>query len=129
MCIRDRPKSQKIVILMTDGDNTMGSTGNNNASLYNSLGYIWQGRLGITSGNTSQRKSAMDGRLSTLCGNMKAQGIVIYTVRVEVTSGDSSLLRGCASSDEKFYDVQDASQLNAVFDAIAGSIENLRILK
>jgi Flp pilus assembly protein TadG len=123
------PKSQKIVILMTDGDNTMGSTGNNNASLYNSLGYIWQGRLGITSGNTSQRKSAMDGRLSTLCNNMKAQGIVIYTVRVEVTSGDSSLLRNCASSTEKFYDVQDASQLNAVFDAIAGSIENLRILK
>ncbi|HYE46250.1 MAG TPA: pilus assembly protein [Caulobacter sp.] len=123
------PKSQKIVILMTDGDNTMGSTGNNNASLYNSLGYIWQGRLGITSGSASQRRSAMDGRLATLCANMKAQGIVLYTVRVEVTSGDSSLLRNCASSAEKFYDVQDASQLNAVFDAIAGSIENLRILK
>lgn len=122
-------KSKKIVVLMTDGENTMGSTSNNNASLYNSLGYIWQNRLGITSGSTAQRKAAMDGRLTTLCANMKAQDIVIYTVRVEVTSGDSSVLRGCASSNDKFYDVQDASQLNAVFNAIAGSIENLRILK
>lgn len=123
------PKSTKVVVLMTDGDNTMTSTGNNNASLYNSLGYIWQNRLGITSGNTAQRKAAMDARLTTLCNNMKAEKIVIYTVRVEVTSGDSSVLRGCASSNDKFYDVQDASQLTAVFNAIAGSIENLRILK
>jgi Flp pilus assembly protein TadG len=123
------PKSTKVVVLMTDGENTMGSTGNNNASLYNSLGYIWQNRLGITSGTTAQRKAAMDARLTTLCNNMKAEKIVIYTVRVEVSSGDSSVLRGCASSNDKFYDVQDASQLTAVFNAIAGSIENLRILK
>ncbi len=123
------PKSTKVVVLMTDGENTMGSTSNNNASLYNSLGYIWQNRLGITSGSTAQRKAAMDTRLTTLCSNMKAQNIVIYTVRVEVSSGDSSVLRGCATSNDKFYDVQDASQLNAVFNAIAGSIENLRILK
>jgi Flp pilus assembly protein TadG len=122
-------KSTKVVVLMTDGENTMGSTGNNNASLYNSLGYIWQNRLGITSGNTAARKAAMDAKLTTLCTNMKAQGIVIYTVRVEVASGDSSILRGCASSNDKFYDVQDASQLTTVFNAIAGSIENLRIIK
>lgn len=123
------PKSTKVVVLMTDGENTMGSTSNNNASLYNSLGYIWQNRLGITSGSTAQRKAAMDGKLTSLCANMKAQGIVLYTVRVEVSSGDSSVLRGCATSNDKFYDVQDASQLTAVFNAIAGSIENLRILK
>lgn len=123
------PKSTKIVVLMTDGDNTMGSTGNNNASLYNGLGYIWQNRLGITSGTTSQRREAMDGRLATLCANMKAQGIVIYTVRVEVTSGSSTVLQNCASSADKFYDVQDAADLDSVFNAIAGEIENLRILK
>jgi Flp pilus assembly protein TadG len=122
-------KLTKIVVLMTDGENTMGSTGNSNASLYNSLGYIWQGRLGITSGSTAERQAAMDGRLSTLCANMKAQGIVLYTVRVEVASGSSALLQGCASTPDKFYDVQSASQLDAVFNAIAGSIQNLRILK
>jgi hypothetical protein len=70
----------------------------------------------------------MDGKLATLCANMKAQGIILYTVRVEVTTGDSSVLRNCATSGDKFYDVQDASQLTAVFNAIAGSIQNLRIL-
>lgn len=123
------PKSQKVVVLMTDGENTMGSTGNNNASLYNGLGYIWQGRLGITSGNTQQRRNAMDGRLTTLCANMKAKGIVLYTVRVEVTSGTNTVLKNCASSPEKFYDVQDANQLTSVFAAIAGQIENMRLYK
>jgi len=49
-------------------------------------------------------------------------------VRVEVTTGDSSVLRSCATTADKFYDVQDAAQLTSVFNAIAGSIQNLRIL-
>ena len=121
-------KLQKIVVLMTDGENTDSSTSSNNASVYAGLGYIWQNRLGITSGTTSQRRAAMDSRLSELCANMKAKGVIIYTVRVEVTSGTSTVLQDCASSADKFYDVQNASQLTAVFDAIAGSIQNLRIM-
>jgi hypothetical protein len=60
---------------------------------------------------------------------VKAKGIVLYTVRVEVTSGTSDLLKGCASSPDKFYDVQNVSQLGTAFDAIARSIDNLRISK
>ena len=71
--------------------------------------------------------TAIDSRLALLCTNMKNAGIVIYTVRVEVTTGSSSLLRNCATTPDKFYDVQSASNLTAVFSAIAGSIENLRI--
>ena len=66
-------------------------------------------------------------RLALLCTNMKNAGIVIYTVRVEVKTGSSSLLQNCATTPEMFYDVQSASNLSAVFSAIAGSIENLRI--
>jgi Flp pilus assembly protein TadG len=123
------PKVNKIVVLMTDGENTMGSADNNNESLYNGLGYIWQNRLGTTSSRSDRRREAMDDKLATLCANMKAQGIILYTVRVEVSSGTSSVLKTCASSTDKFYDVQNAAQLDAVFNAIAGSIENLRILK
>lgn len=121
-------KLQKIVVLMTDGENTNSDTSSNDDSVYAGVGYIWQNRLGITSGTASQRRAAMDGRLEELCSNMKAKGIIIYTVRVEVTNGTSSVLQNCASSADKFYDVQSASQLTAVFDAIAGSIQNLRIL-
>ena len=124
------PHLRKVIILMTDGANTMGNPGSvseQNTSYYSALGYIWQGLLGITSGNSATRTSAMDARLSALCTNAKAKGIVIYTVRVEVAVGSSAVLQNCASSPDKFYDVQDVSQLGAAFDAIAGSIDSLRI--
>jgi hypothetical protein len=37
------------------------------------------------------------------------------------------LLSGCATSADKFYNVQSPSNLTGVFSAIAGSIQNLRI--
>jgi Flp pilus assembly protein TadG len=121
------PKTTKIAIIMTDGDNVMSGANNDNDSTYNGLGYVWQGRLGITSGSDSARAAKMDSRLALLCTNMKAKGIVIYTIRVEVKTGSSSLLENCATTKDKFHDVQNASQLNAVFQNIAGEIANLRI--
>jgi hypothetical protein len=123
------PKVRKIIILMTDGQNTSSVTSNTNQSTYSGLGYIWQNLLGMTSGSSSARTARMDQRLAALCTNIKAQNITIYTVRVEDTSGSSSLLQTCASSPDKFYDVQTASQLNATFEAIAGSIDDLRIAR
>lgn len=120
---------RKVVVLMTDGENTnnIPSSWNLNTSDYSGVGYIWQNLLGITGGNSSQRQTAMDNRLALLCTNMKAKGIYIYTVRVEVTSGSSTVLQDCASSPDMFYDVQDVTQLNAAFQAIAGAINSLRI--
>jgi Mg-chelatase subunit ChlD len=123
------PKVRKIIILMTDGQNTSSVTSNTNQSTYSGLGYIWQNLLGMTSGSSSARTTRMDQRLAALCSNIKAQNITIYTVRVEDSSGSSSLLQTCASSPDKFYDVQTASQLNATFAAIAGSIDDLRIAR
>lgn len=124
---------KKIVILMTDGENTMTNPGSSNAngSYYSGVGYIWQNIMqGLTSSSgSSARQTAMDARLALLCTNMKAQNIVIYTVRVEVAAGASTVLKDCASGADKFYDVQDVSQLSAAFDSIAGSIDNLRISK
>jgi hypothetical protein len=83
----------------------------------------------VSSADNATRTSAIDARLSQLCTNMKAKGIVIYTVRVEVTTGSSDLLKNCATSPDRFYDVAQASQLNSAFQAIARSIDNLRISK
>ena len=117
----------KVVVLMTDGDNTYTDKSSNNRSNYDGYGFIWQNRTGTIADSTSTRTTAIDNRLALLCTNMKAAGIVIYTVRVEVTTGSSALLQTCATTPDKFYDVQSASNLTAVFSAIAGSIENLRI--
>jgi Flp pilus assembly protein TadG len=125
------PHLKKIVILMTDGENTLYDSNNTNDSYYGGLGYVWQGMLsGITgSSSTTQRTTAMNNRLTQLCTNMKARKIEIYTVRVEVTSGSSTLLQGCASAPDKFFDVANVNQLGSAFDAIAAAITNLRITK
>lgn len=122
-------KLSKIAIIMTDGDNVMSNASNDNQSNYNALGYLWQNRLGINGGGEGARTAAMDKRLALLCENMKAKGIVVYTVRVEVKSGASALLKKCATSADRYYDVQNANDLNDVFQRIAGEISNLRISK
>jgi len=123
------PKVRKIIILMTDGENTTTDSSNPNDSTYSGLGYIWQNLLGMTSGSANSRADRMDERLAALCTNIKAQNITLYVVRVEVSSGTSSLLKTCASGNDKFYDVQNVSQLSATFDAIAGSIDDLRLAR
>ncbi len=126
----------KIMILMTDGENVLSSNSSPNASTYSAQGYIWQGRLGITSGSNAQRRTALDNRLDhptagreDLCGNMKAQGIIIYTVAVQVDAAAQALMERCATSSDHYFNVTSASAIGAAFDRIAGSIENLRITR
>lgn len=122
------PDTTKVIVLMTDGENTNFDLGNNfNNSMYSSVGFLRQGRLGITDGTQDQRTAQMNSRLSTLCTNLRNQGVVVYTVRVEVSAGDSSVLRSCATEPAYYYDVQNAANLADAFRSIAGSITRLRI--
>jgi Flp pilus assembly protein TadG len=132
------PKHKKIVILMTDGQNTMTDSGNANGSFYSGVGYAWQGRVlqangtPIGSNNTqAERTAALDDRLSKLCTNMKAvdKDIEIYTMRVEVTGGTSTVLQNCASAADHYFDVTNSAQLDATFQQIAGSIASLHLSK
>jgi len=126
------PKHQKILILMTDGENTIADRDTPNDGTYAGTGYIWQGRviksnglplLNGASGDT--RTAALDHRLSLLCTNMKAKNIEIYTIRV--VAGSSTLLQNCASSRDNFYNVTNSTTLTAVFSSIAGQIAALHL--
>jgi Flp pilus assembly protein TadG len=124
----------KIIIIMTDGENVMGGADNPNDSTYSGLGYIWQNRLGITSGSDGQRRTAMDNRfdhptpgVEDMCGNMKGTGIEVYTVAVQVDPAAQTMLRRCADDEDHYFAVSSASGIGAAFDRIAGAIENLRI--
>ena len=48
---------------------------------------------------------------------------------MRVIDGNASLLRGCATKPEMFYDVDEAVELNVVFSSIAQNLANLRITK
>jgi Flp pilus assembly protein TadG len=93
----------KIIILMTDGLNTQNR---------------WDG-------NGFDPCDSCDTRTALACTNAKAAGIKIYTIRV--IDGDANLLRNCASDPSMYYDVQNASQLTAVFNAIGGQLANLHL--
>ena len=89
----------KVIIILTDGQNTQNR---------------W-----------SSTESVIDARTSKACDNIKAANIKLYTVRV--IDGDVTLLKGCATKPEMYYDVQQAVQLNSVFSSIAQNLANLRI--
>ncbi|MCE4222182.1 pilus assembly protein [Methylobacterium sp. C25] len=121
--------TRKFIILMTDGENQSTLNYSNNGSYYSGISYIWADRLGNFNeySSNASRTAALDSRLSTLCTNIKAAGIQIFTVRVEVTSGTSTLLQSCASSPSMFYDVSNSANLTAAFQAIGSQISELRL--
>jgi Flp pilus assembly protein TadG len=101
------PDLDKVIILLTDGDNTESWKNSNNTKV------------------TSQ--SSIDARTTLACTNIKAANIRLYTIRV--IDGNASLLQGCATNPTMYFDVQQASQLTGVFGAIAQNLANLRIAK
>jgi hypothetical protein len=95
------PDLDKVIILLTDGDNTQNR---------------W-----------STWESSINARTKKVCDNAKANNIKIYTVRV--INGNADLLKDCASKPDMYYEVSQASQLNTVFSSIAQNLANLRISK
>lgn len=93
------PDLERIIILLTDGDNTQNR---------------W-----TTNG------TAIDARTDLACTNTKANGIRLYTIRV--INGDAALLRRCATTPSMYYDVRSAAELVPVFQRIAAEIGQLRL--
>jgi hypothetical protein len=113
------PGNTKVIVMMTDGEQAIGPGG------YTGIGFPWQRRVEST-GNPAAIPAALNNRLATVCTNIKARGIIIYTVRVEVP-GDNTLLQNCATDPGKAYNVSQAADLDVTFKEIARSIQNLRI--
>ncbi len=92
----------RVMIVLTDGENTANRWGNNAGD-------------------------KIDKRLTAVCNNVKATGILVYTIRV--IDGDGALLRSCATSPTHYFNVTTASQLTPVFEQIASSLTKMRISK
>lgn len=119
------PSWVKAVVLETDGQNDVGSTA------MTGLGYLADGKFGSTSLSTASTN--MNNRLTTVCNNMKAAGIVIYTIGLGqgATGTASTALKNCAGPAGKgqFYAAPTGADLQSAFAAIANSLNNLRLSK
>ncbi len=120
------PNLNKVAILMSDGLNNYPGAANYNKSLYFSYGYSRLGRIGSTSSATSTLIAALDARTRLACDHAKAAGIIIYTVALGADA-DPDLMAYCASKPSYFYAPANGSDLTPTFQAIAASINKLRI--
>jgi Flp pilus assembly protein TadG len=92
---------QDVIILMSDGLNTENR---------------W---------STSQ--TSVDSRMDKACDRAKAAGVMIYTVLV--MSGNSTLLKDCATDQTKYFAVNSTTGLVATFETIGAFLTKLHLSK
>ena len=94
---------QKIMVLMTDGANNVGTGISYSGSSYGAYGrgsqVLATNRYGTT--NSSNWNSTLDTNLTTICTSMKAKGILIYATGFNLSnsSADTAIknrLKACA---------------------------------
>jgi hypothetical protein len=116
----------KVAIIMTDGE-------------YNSIyrnGVIAQDSTSGSGGNQYKiNQNSHNGntysQAQQLCTNMKAAGIIVYTVGFQVhdTPAAQNLVQQCATDAEHVYLPSDGTELRQAFRAIAMKVSTLRLSK
>lgn len=87
-----------------------------------------------TSGANQQQANAdarLDARFSAICTAMKAEGITVYVVGLEVTQGSAidTMLANCASSSRTYVRARTAADLPDRFREIANQLVALRLVE
>jgi Flp pilus assembly protein TadG len=106
---QNRPDLRKVMILLTDGVQTVETTGPG-------------GRVSISSANDS---------IAEVCANMAHAGVVVFTIAYDLRDAfTENLLLNCASTAEYFFD-SDASQnlsdvFNTIYENLTGSVRLTR---
>ena len=99
----DTPLMDKVVILMTDGENTPWLTGD-----------------GLTQDQTNDQ-------LKAECTAMKDEGIIVYAITFQAPSSLDPIFAHCATSDAHHFKSPTNEALEKTFKAIGAELSNLRI--
>lgn len=131
----DRPydngtlNNYKAVIILTDGDNVFNAcSGTFCRGSSTPFGYLADGRVGSTVSSTAV--AALDSKVTTICNNMREQGIMIYAVMFDLPAGSSAtrtLFSNCVGDPSHFFDAVDSAQLQSALKTIAMDLTKLRI--
>jgi Flp pilus assembly protein TadG len=102
-------KGQKVLVLMTDGDNTLSS----NAPYHN-----------------GSDGAVADAKTKELCDGIKKDDIKLFTVAFKVEKASSkAMLLDCATSPAEAFDAADDAALLDAFGQIAESLTAMRLTK
>lgn len=103
---------RKALVLMTDGSNTRR---------FNSDGTH-------SDATTTAHTTKVNSDTSAVCTEAKAKKIEVFTVAFAVTDlAAKTMLQGCASGADHYYDATNAAALAAAFQAIGQSLTSLRL--
>ena len=120
------PELLKVVVLMTDGAFNTPYCKGVAAKDAGSGSPSSDSRINCNATNGDPFDQA-----ETLCTNMKAKGVIVYTVGFNVgnDSDVKNLMSNCATSPEYVYMPSNGNDLKIAFRAIAQDINSLRISK
>ncbi len=115
------PTMNKVVILMTDGDNNFGG------SNYTAYGPLSAGRIGTT--NTTTANTTLNTRTTAVCNSLKSHNVIVYTIALgaDLNATSLAMLKGCASKSSNFFQSPTTNSLQAAFQAIAAQLNSLHI--
>lgn len=138
--------TSKIMIVMTDGENTAYKTTPKNGTSerrlidlngsvqFSAYGYPWNERLGGMRSTNGDLVEEMNNRTLQACTNAKAAGITVYTIGLSTDGVSQSspevvraMLTACASSPDRAYFPDEPQDLRDVFADIAGQLAALRL--
>ncbi len=125
----DDVQSDKVVVLLTDGDNQFYDNPPSGPRGSDFTAYGRLNDLGFTT--LSAGRDELDQRMARTCAAMKAEGITLYTITFGPTpnSGTQTLYRNCATSPGHYFHSPDNSDLSSVFRAIGRQLSSLRVAR
>lgn len=136
----DTPNNAKVVVLMTDGQNTWNALSNPmNGSTYSAYGYYSNANGRLPAGNQNvnsetRARAAMDALTREACSNARAAGVTIYTIGFSGTydpidQQGKDLLTDCAGNATRAFFTNSASGLESAFAQIGDQIGKLRLTR
>jgi Flp pilus assembly protein TadG len=134
----DTPNNAKVIVLMTDGQNTWNALSNPiNGSNYSAYGYYSNANGHLPPGNqnvTDETKSraAMDALTLEACANARGAGVAIYTIGFSGTNDPidqqgKDLLSACSGNPAQTFFTNSSTGLQGAFSQIGDQIGKLRL--
>ena len=129
----DYEKWQKAIVIMTDGENTVGSSNSTHWNTTHGIyGYGMEERMGAGMDTSSEMRDELDNKMLRVCQRMKDEGYLIYTIMFGLDSASTEkVFRACASkpSAPYFQGAADGEALEEAFGDIAADLVDLHISK
>jgi Flp pilus assembly protein TadG len=137
------PNMQKVIVLMTDGNNEWydwsgGAPGagpspwkNDGDTDFTAYGRLKQDLMGLSNNTQANATANINARMSQMCTIIKSHNIILYTILFNhdgsISSATQALFQACASSPSNYFLTPSAADLETAFSQIGSKLVNLRL--